>query len=104
VKGESDVNITAVKPSKLQGTNWKSAGAVLPGSSGPEHQWASTVPQPTDNPYCGSCHLVEVRGGKLDGSDDRTNKDIFDHALFQHPRDLTPIDHQYLVCGLPTNR
>ena len=38
------------------------AGAVLPGSRGPEHQAASAVPQPTDNTYYGSCHLAEVRG------------------------------------------
>ncbi|MBZ5598245.1 MAG: transposase [Acidobacteriia bacterium] len=38
------------------------AGAVLPGSRGPEHQAASAVPQPTDNTYHGSCLLVEVRG------------------------------------------
>jgi hypothetical protein len=37
------------------------AGAVLPGSRGPEHQAASAVPQQTDNPYYGSCHLAEVR-------------------------------------------
>ena len=30
------------------------AGAVLPGSGGPEHQATSAVPQPTNNTYCGS--------------------------------------------------
>src|SRR6266568_449854 len=36
------------------------AGAVFPGSCGPEHQAASAVPQPTNNTYYGSCHLAEV--------------------------------------------
>jgi hypothetical protein len=37
------------------------AGAVLPGSGGPEHQATSAVPQPTGNTHFRSCHLVEVR-------------------------------------------
>ena len=36
------------------------AGAVLPGSGGPEHQTTGAVPQPTDNTYYGSCRLAEV--------------------------------------------
>src|ERR1017187_9231326 len=36
------------------------AGAVLPRSGGSEHQATSTVPQPTNNPQCGS-YLAEVR-------------------------------------------
>ena len=38
------------------------AGAVLPGSGGPEHQATGAVPQPTDNTHYGSCLLAEVRG------------------------------------------
>ncbi len=36
------------------------AGAVLPGSGGPEHQTTGAVPQPTDNTYYGSRRLAEV--------------------------------------------
>src|SRR5579862_4670025 len=38
------------------------AGAVLPGSGGPEHQTTGAVPQPTDNTYYGSRRLAEVDG------------------------------------------
>ena len=34
------------------------AGAVLPGSGGPEHQATGAVPQPTHNTYYGSCRLA----------------------------------------------
>ena len=37
------------------------AGAVLPGSCGPEHQAPSAVPQPTDNTYYGSSRLAGER-------------------------------------------
>src|ERR1700738_2055921 len=37
------------------------AGAVLPGSGGAEHQTTRAVPQPADNPHCGSRLLAEVR-------------------------------------------
>src|SRR4051812_16578944 len=36
------------------------AGAVLPGSGGPEHQTTGAVPQQTDNTYYGSRRLAEV--------------------------------------------
>ena len=35
--------------------------AVLPGSGCPKHQAAGPLPQPTDNPHCGSRLLAEVR-------------------------------------------
>src|SRR5260370_9101028 len=51
------------------------AGAVLPGSRGPEHQAASAVPQPTDNTYYGNSHLAEV-SGKLDCSQNTSQEHI----------------------------
>ena len=41
------------------------AGAVLPGSGGPEHQATRAVPQPTDNNCSASHHLAELREDKL---------------------------------------
>jgi hypothetical protein len=41
------------------------AGAVLPGSGGPEHQATRAVPQPTDNTCSASHHLAELREEKL---------------------------------------
>ena len=38
------------------------AGAVLPGSGGPEHQATGAIPQPTGNTYYGSRLLAEVEG------------------------------------------
>ena len=36
------------------------AGAVLPGSGGPEHQTTGAVPQPANNTPCGSHDLTKV--------------------------------------------
>ena len=47
------------------------AGAVLPGSGGPEHQATRALPQPTDNTGSASQRLAEQRTEKL-GSDTRS--------------------------------
>jgi hypothetical protein len=49
-------NVAALAPAETK----VRAGAVFPGSCGPEHQAAGAVPQPTDNTYYGSCLLTEV--------------------------------------------
>src|SRR6478752_9767392 len=67
------------------------AGAVLPGSGGAEHQTTGAVPQPADNPSCGSRFLAEARRKNL-APPSRLPKKYFDHRLFQHPRAITLID------------
>ena len=64
------------------------ARAVLSGSGRPEHQATGAVPQPTNTTQYGSCHFAEVRG-KLDGSDNRRQKYISIHGLFQQPQAIT---------------
>ena len=52
------------------------AGAVLPGSGGPEHQATGAVPQPTDNSHSGSCHVALVRSKNSAAADNRGQMDI----------------------------
>ena len=64
-------------------------GAVLLGSGGAEHQATGALPQPTDNTCYRSCLLAEVRR-KNSATAIRTTQKHSDHALFQHPRDVSP--------------
>ena len=52
---ESD-RIASLAPAEIE----VRAGAVLPGSGGPEHQATGALPQPTDNTHSGSRLLAEV--------------------------------------------
>jgi hypothetical protein len=64
------------------------AGAVLPGSGGPEHQATSAVPQPTDNTGSASHQLAELGEEKF-GKHKLAAEKIFCDVLFQHPRLVT---------------
>src|SRR5436853_4762718 len=48
-RAEESDRIAALAPAQTE----VRAGAVLPGSGGPEHQTTGAVPQPTDNSYYG---------------------------------------------------
>ena len=64
------------------------ARAVLPGSGSSEHQATGALPQPTQNTYCTTCHLVEMKG-KTRQQRSSQPKRHSDHGLFQHPRLFT---------------
>ena len=68
------------------------AGAVLPGSGGPEHQATRALPQPTDNTHFGSQHLVEVRENNSTAARIAVKRHS-DHGLFQQPRLITTIEN-----------
>ena len=70
------------------------AGAVLPGSGGPEHQTTGAVPQPPANTYYGSRRLAEVEWNiGLQGYGEAF---LSHHGLFQHPLSITLISQ----CGV----
>ena len=72
------------------------ARAVLPGSGSSEHQATGALPQPTQNTYCTTCHLVEMKG-KTRQQRSSQPKRHSDHGLFQHPQAIITRNREPLV-------